>query len=164
MTISIETLTQRCDNFETNGGYKQNAMPEIYTYYNEFIVTGKYPYNREVADFIKARETIPEHLHKYLDTEVYLCSQQLDRERRFKNTAEMLSQGWQVLNVESANKLNGKQIEVSATQENNLFTGKITGIFKVFVVNDKYPYLMKPRATRKGIAVIGIDNAFYKEV
>jgi hypothetical protein len=136
----------------------------VYAYYKEFLATGKYPYNREVANFIKAREAIPEDLYKYLDTEVYLASQQRTREVYELHKTDMLSQGRQVLTVESAIKLNGKKIEVSATQEHDMFTHKVADIFKVFVVNDKYPYLMKPRATRKGIAVLGIDNAFYKEV
>lgn len=140
----------------------QNAIVEIYAYYKEYINTGKYPYLRQVCEFIQQHEQITDS--KTLETQVYLASKQYQREQTEIHRINMINTGWMELNKDIAKTLNGLKIKVSATCSGAIFDWKVDNIFKVLVSSDGCSYLMKPRATRKGIAVVNLDNAFYKLV
>jgi hypothetical protein len=161
-----ESLKIRQSNFQANGAYHQNAMPEVYEYYKQFVATGKYPYLAEVEAFILTKETIDSELKRYLETEVYLASSQFREEKRIDHKAKMLLDGWLELTKEVviAESKNGNKIRVNADVDGMLSTSNIENVYKPVIDNNGWPYLMKTRATRKGYPLHHFNNAFYKVV
>ena len=153
-------------NFESNGGYNQNALLEVYAYYKEYLATGKYPYTRMVAEYIQQKESIDNSLLKHLETQVYLASKQHKAEQDKQYEKEMICNGWErltPLTIEREYK-NHNKIEVSATIMGAIFSSQLTGIFKPFVNDNGDCYIMKLRATRKGYIFRSLENPFYKVV
>lgn len=99
-----------------------------------------------------------------LKTYVYLASGQFRQEVKDKATQELIAQGWKPLTSEIAKTFNGKKIQIWAKKEVDWFTSKINDTYKVLVTSEGYVYLMKPRATRRGLALAGLDNPMYKTV
>lgn len=161
-----DDLKLRQPNFEINGGYDQNAMPEVFKYYQAYKATGKYPYLDSIVDYICRIETVDDNLKKYLKTEVYLASDQSRREELQQHRAKMLAAGWLDL-TSDAIKLevkNGNRIEVNAEHDTILGNIKIENIYKPIVDVNGHCWLMKPRATRNGYPLSNFENAFYKVV
>ena len=146
--------------WEHNKDYKQDAMPEVYAYYKQYIETGKFPYLDSVVEFITKSEPVNDL--EALKTQVYIASKQYRQERDNAHKAKMLADGWLILNTEATTKLNGKKVNVSADGQGAIFSFKLSDIFKVFVDDKGYAYLMKPRATRKGYLISNLENVFYK--
>jgi len=146
--------------WECNKDYKQDALPEVYTYYKQYIETGKFPYLNSVVDFIANTE--PVNNLEALKTQVYLCSSQFKQEQDNAHKVKMLADGWLELNHEVAVKLNHKKMQISADGQGAISSFKLSDIFKVFVNDKGYTYLMKPRATRKGYLISNLKNVFYK--
>lgn len=144
--------------------WNKDAMPEVYQYRNEYLKTGQYGYHTKVVEYICQHEQVDSDLMEYLKTEVYFASKQLDREQEAQHKAKMLTDGWLELTPEAIKieAQHGHKIMVNATKEGAIFTSEIDSIFKPVVSPDGQCYLMKPRATRKGLPVAYLDNAFYK--
>jgi len=142
--------------------YSQDAIPEVYAYYKKFVEAGKYPYLSQVVDFIADQETIGDKAA--LKTQVYLASHQYKRELDSAHRAQMLADGWLELNGDTAKKLHGQKVSISADGQGAIFSFNLSDIYKVFVNDKGYAYLMKPRATRKGYLISNLENAFYKLV
>lgn len=153
-------------NFESNGSYNQDALPEVYAYYKEYLATGKYPYTRMVAEYIQQKETIDSSLLKHIETQVYLASKQIRLETEKQYQIDMLNNGWSVLSIEAIKKeyANHNKIEVVATISGALFSSKLERIFKPFVADNGNCYIMNPKATRKGYLFQSLENPFYKVV
>lgn len=147
--------------WESNKDYEQDAMPEVYSYYKQYVETGKYPYLDSIVDYIASAESIDNR--ETLKTQVYLASHQAKREKNNNHREEMLSNGWLTLNNENAHRIKGK-IQVSAIGQGAFFNFKLTDMFKVFINANGYAYLMKPRASRKGYLISNLENAYYKLV
>ena len=159
-----DVLKDRQTNFKSNGEYNQDAMPKVYAYYLEYIKAGNFPYLSRIVDFILTKELVNADLLAYLKTEVYLASQQNDREKTTRHNADMINNGWLPLTIEAVKKesAQGNKIIVSATTHGAIFDGLLDSIFKPFIGRNGYCYIMKPRATRKGYLVSNLSDAFYK--
>ncbi len=159
-----QKLKERKENFENNGSYNQNSMPEIYAYYKEYVTSGQYPYLRLVSDFILTKEIVNPELHKYLETEVYLASEQYHKEQQEIYAKKMISDGWLPLTksifLEALN--HGQKLEVSAEMQGAILTVKVTHIYKPVIDDNGTYFLMKSRATRKGYPLNNFKNAFCK--
>jgi hypothetical protein len=154
-------LKERQPNFDANGGYKQDALPEVYAYYKAYVATGKFPYLNHVVAHIAEHEEIDDGLLDYLKTEVYLAADQARREEKAQYKDRMLKDGWTELNTETAKSITGK-IKVEALGQGPILNFRLSGTFKVFINENGFAYLMKPRATRRGILISNLSDAFFK--
>lgn len=161
-----QKLKERKENFDANGRYNQNSMPEVYAYYKEYIASGKYPYLRSVVEYVLTKEQIVVELHKYLETEVYLASIQYYKEEKTIYAEKMIADGWRPLTktifLEALNK--AQKLEVIADTQGAILTIRMHHIFKPFVDDNNTYFLLKPRATRKGYPLCNLENAFCKIV
>lgn len=164
--MNTQELINRKECFNANGGYKQDAMPEVYTHYQEYLKTGKYPYLSSVVEFIKSKEVIPSEIEGYLKTEVYLSANQHRAQVAYAYQKDMINNGWNILTPEVIKREceTHNKIEVSAVTQGAIFSGKLEGIFKPFIDDNGNCYIMKPRATRKGYPLQNLQNPFYKVV
>lgn len=154
---------------ELNREKEFNEKPQDYVYarYKEYIKTGKYPYLRDVVDYIINKlkeinyleENILKQLHnlteiqtKNLHREVFLCSELYQKEEEGKHTQEMLNKGWKILTIEDVKEAfeNKRKLRVISTNSTIMGDCEINKIYKPFIDNEGNIYLMKPRATRKG--------------
>jgi len=158
-----DILKERQASFEANGSYNQDAIPEVYTAYKSYINTGKYPYNRQIVDAIKAQTPIDDNLLRYLGTEVYLASQQYKREQDSEYKVKMEQEGYSPLTTEAVKQLpKGSRIKVKASRDIDLFTANLDAEYKTCVNYNGIAFIMKPRASVKGLAVSSLSNAYYK--
>jgi hypothetical protein len=129
------------------------------------------PYNRAIAEHI-IREyslNITHDEQRNLETYVYIARHLLTAEREQEHHNKMISDGWLPLTDEAIREIYAKygrdgRIQVNADKDCDWLTLKVDNVFKVFVTADDKAYLMKPRASTKGISVLYFRNAFYKIV
>jgi len=127
--------------------------------------------NRAIADhIIKEYElNLSEDERHNLETYVYVARHLLTSEREQIHANNMIADGWLPLTDEAARdvyKRYGREgrIQVNADKDCDFLTLKIDNVFKVFVTADDKAYLMKPRASTKGISILYFRNAFYKVI
>lgn len=66
------------------------------------------------------------------------------------------------LTKEVAKELNGQKVYISATRDYDFMTMTINQeLYKIFVRDDGRVFLMKPRATKKGMPLEILDNPTY---
>ena len=111
------------------------------------------------------KEKLGEEYRKQISHEVYLSQDELRKEKKEEYKKKMLKDGWLELTtiaVENAHEKNQKLI-VSASIEMDWLTSRLDGqVFKPYIDKKYGAMLMKPRATRKGIWVERLKDAFYK--
>lgn len=162
ITLS-DMIQDRAVNWDSNGGYNQDAMPEIFAHYKDYIATGKFPYTRMVAEDFIARHNISEVLIREVGREVFLASHQLDRERAKQRADKLEMEGWKPLTKEAAIQLRGKQVKVNAMFDGAFALKQIEGHYKI--VESQYGIgLMTSRQRTKGIMLQNLNAPFFQEV
>ena len=94
----------------------------------------------------------------------YLNNQRVheNRKKEFKN--KMLLKGWIELTEDVIKKAfkDKNKVQITASIECDWLTNEIAGIFKPFVDNKGYCYIMKLRARSRGMSITGFKNAYCK--
>jgi hypothetical protein len=128
-------------------------------------------YNRAIADHIvKEYElNLSKDERHNLETYVYIARHLLTKEREQEHHDKMIADGWLPLTDDAIREVYAKygkdgRIQVNADKDCDWLTLKVDRIFKVFITADDKAYLMKPRATTKGISILYFQNAFYKVI
>lgn len=166
----IQRLRQAQKEWLTVKDYKRNAIEPVYQYNLQWREEnpGKYPYNDNIKEYIKEKESIPAELLEQLSMEVYLSQGQISRGEKDAYKQKMLAAGYLELNKEAVGKAitENKKLAVVAQATNDWMTMKIDKTYKPFVFNrgtDKESYgLMNPRARSRGYSLYQFENAFCK--
>lgn len=126
-------------------------------------------YNRAIADHIvKEYElNLSADEQRNLETYVYIARHLLTKEREQIHHDKMIADGWLPLTEDAMKEIYAKygkenRIQVNADKDSDWLTFKVDKVFKVFITADGKAYLMKPRASVKGISILYFQNAFYK--
>lgn len=167
-----EKLKKAAEAWAVSEDYSRRAMPEVLALNKEYRAAypDKYPYNAAIRDFIVARCGVNQEFVDMLETEIYLSQHDIDNEAKDANKAAMIAAGWKPLDKAAVDEAiaAGKQLQVSATADNDWMRVKIDSVYKPHIFakgTDKEQYvLMKPRARTHGYALYQFDNAFCKLV
>mgnify|MGYP001568660326 CR=1 FL=1 len=159
-----EKLQAAKKEFDGGAGYDKHAVPEVLAHCKAGKAENakKYFYNRILADYIKERETIDKDMESYLYTEVYLAQHDIRNEEKAEHERGMVAAGWRKLDKAAVDDAltQGKRLEVNADSCYDWITSKITEVFKPYKKKNDIYYLMKPKATKKGIELYHFENAF----
>lgn len=165
-----EKLKQAAEAWAIARDYKRAAMPEVLALNKEYRAAypDKYPYNADILKFITARAGVAAEYEDMLGTEVYLSQHDIENEAKDANKARMIAAGWKPLDKAAVDEAitAGKQLQVSATADNDWMRVKINSVYKPHIFaqgTDREQYgLMKPRGRTHGYALYQFDNAFCK--
>jgi hypothetical protein len=139
-------------------GYKKPAMPEVLNYLKAYIATGNYPYNSNVVDYIKERETIPDHLSDHLNTEVYLAQQDLTKEKELEYDSKMAAEGFSKLIWNTSYR---GLAELRAQQEGVFAARNISLTGKIVSDNRGEPFFIPKGNRTRGYSVFG-SKGYYR--
>ncbi|OGP38210.1 MAG: hypothetical protein A2X93_04695 [Deltaproteobacteria bacterium GWC2_56_8] len=147
--------------------FKSNAPnPDIYALYLEFVATGRFPYIRDVQEFIEEKlPRLDAVRQKNLGSHVYYASRKYREEKKQTHKEEMLAQGWRVfdpLNTISEAVSTNKKVLINHEGEGVLGEYTHNDVYRPFVDGDGRAYLMKPRARSRGFSVNQFAGSFYK--
>jgi hypothetical protein len=150
-------------------GYDDKLTPELLDLFRPLDALNIC--NSFIADnIIKEYELNPSVDEKRnLETYVYIARHLLQKERELEHHNKMIADGWLPLTDDAIREVYSKygregRIQVNADKDCDWLTLKVDNTFKVFVTVDNKAYLMKPRASTKGISISYYRNAFYKVV
>ncbi len=158
-----ELSTQPEEKF-WNPTKENNLNPYVYDKYKEFIATGKFPYLKDVQNYIEQdikdlSETQKENLH----TQIYNASQKHRYEMDKKNEIEMQSKGWKILSPETIKDIGeNSYIKISAEKEGVM--GKVSHeeIVKVVKASNGDIMLMPKRAQKKAYTLTQFYQPYQK--
>jgi hypothetical protein len=150
MTLN-EKLREEKTKWDIQSNYQKEAIKEITEYNLAYRKeTGKYPYNRMIADYILSKEKVDDDLLRYLETEVYLSQKDISKEQEKERQQEYIKNGWFILSIEDLNNFqNGEKITVILYHDGILGCSEKEMKLKVLMFNDDV-VLMPPRASKKG--------------
>jgi hypothetical protein len=105
------------------GRYQLPVKPSIYRLYKEYVATGKFPYLREVAEWIESQLKpieLDEASKENLRTEIHICAQQYRKEEEAQRQSELAKSGYLPLTVEAVQQAGKRNMEVIIRGENIL--------------------------------------------
>lgn len=141
--------------------YKKKCMPEVKAYNLEYRkVSGKYPYNQAIEDYILSKEQVSPELIDHLGMEIYLSQKDIreDEDNSYKD--KMLADGWLELNN---NVIYRGKVEYIAQKTNDWLTSKLANIGRIQETNDGKDLFLIPKGNRtRGYYVRNLEKAFYK--
>ncbi len=158
----MKELLEILQNEDHNVIYKKGKPnPYFYRRYLEFLRTGQYPY---LDDTTKSAESFLPELNetqkKNLRTQMFYASQTCSAKEKKRQLRELYKQNWKPIK-EVLDLPNNTKIELYTETDTIIGMAKKKTIYKVFHTQDKETYLMKPKATRKGIH---IGNFWHREI
>ena len=169
MNALQERLEAGAKAWAIKSNYNRPSMPEVLALNKQYRIENptEYGYNSNIKCYVisKGGLSLSAEALKYLDTEVYLSQQDLDKENQKVYSDKMLAAGWLPLTEGLVRKAfaDKKRLEVEREATSVLLTtSKVKHIYKPFVSHEDKVYLMEPRATRKGFLVYQMQNAFCK--
>lgn len=140
--------------------YDRDCLPETLAYLDAFIATREYPYNAQVAKYIKSKEEIPAELNEYLDTEIYLAQQTRRRREGAKKDEEMRAQGYE--KITTSVEYRGQAVIV-AKKDMDWMSAKIETEGKIIEDSRGYPFFIPKGKRTRGYSFLGIDG-YYKQI
>ncbi len=126
----------------------------IFGQYQEFMKSGKYPYLKDVADFIKAQlPPLDATQTQNLDSQVYYASRRYRDEQEQTRIAAMIAQGWRRFNADTvpeALRFGVKKIILSRKQDGAFGESIKESTYKPFRTEDGRLFLLPPHAKTRG--------------
>lgn len=147
---------------EGERAYEKKAIPEVKAYNLEYRqVSGKYPYNQAIEDYILTKEKVDTDLIDHLGTEIYLSQHDIDNDKTEEHKQKMLADGW--LELKHNTEYRGKCHYV-ATKEVDWMSGKIENTGTIISTNDEHKeaFLLPKGKRNRGYYVRNLKEAFYK--
>ena len=154
----LEAAKREFDAIFDFSGYKRPATPEVLHYLKDYIATGNYPYNSEIASYIKEREVIPDGLSDYLNTEVYLAQQDLQKEKELEYDAKMTATGFVKITWDMSYR---GPAEFQAQQDFDFISRNISLTGKIVSDGTGSPFFIPKGNRTRGLSVFGLKG-YYK--
>jgi len=158
----MEELLEILQDEDHNVIYKKGKPhPYFYRRYLEFLRTGEYPYLDDTTKFAKSfLPKLSETQEKNLRTQMFYASQTRSTKEKKRQLRELYRQNWKPIK-EVLELPNNTKIELYTETDTIMGMAKKKTIYKVFHTREKETYLMKLKATKKGIH---IGNFWNREI
>ncbi|MFA5340187.1 MAG: hypothetical protein WC332_00275 [Clostridia bacterium] len=142
MTLN-EKLREEKTKWDIHSNYRKEAIEEVKEYNLAYRKeTGKYPYNRMIADYILSKEKIDDDLLRYLETEVYLSQQDISRDEEIERQKEYLKNGWNIITLDVLDQFqDGQKIKAILCYSGLLGSGEKEKKLKVINFNGEVIFM-----------------------